>query len=198
MASDSVTPSSPSGGGSAKYIIGILLLLAGGLGVYFATGGGSTPPPAVPKEPVAVVERPTALADDNLQIPVDEPEPVDAGPAAVEPTRKTPRAAAGDGWSCEGDIAAPDIRKVLGDNQSAIRSCYERRLRNNNQLQGNVALQVKVGKDGRVDATRVSGSLRDGEVLKCIQGLAKGWSFPAPTGASCAVFDAPFQFTPKN
>jgi len=193
MASESLTPP-PSGGGYAKYLIVLLLLVGGGLGVYFATRKAPEPPKPVPP-PAKNVERSTALVQDTVEIPVEEPVDPDAGTAAVEPVKK-PRPA-GDPWDCTGDLAEADLRKVLAEGSSAIRSCYERQLRNDNQLQGKVVLQVRVGNDGKVAATRVTGNLKDAEVKNCMQGVAKGWSFPAPAKGTCAVFDAPFKFTPK-
>ena len=95
-------------------------------------------------------------------------------------------------------MPAAEIRRVLGDSQTQVRSCYERRLRNNNMLQGTVNLQVKIGNTGRVTGTRIRGTLQDADVKNCVQALAKNWSFPAPSGGTCAVFDAPYNFTPKN
>jgi TonB family protein len=194
MASESLTP--PPSGGSAKYIVVLLLLLAGGLGVYLATSGKDEPKPTPPPE-VKSVERPTALSNDTVEIPVEEE---DAGlpPEEPAPEVKKPRVAAQDPWSCPGDIPVADIKKVLGEAQSSIRSCYERALRNNNQLQGSVALEVRVGSSGRVDNSRVRGNLRDPEVSKCIQNLTKNWRFPPPSGGNCAVVGAPYNFTPKN
>lgn len=193
MASESLAP--PPSGGSAKYIVVALLLLAGGLGLYLAT---SKEEPKLPPPEVKSVERPTALSNDTVQIPVEEE---DAGAPPVEPPPeeiKKPRAASQDPWSCPGDIPVSDIKKVLGEAQSSIRSCYERALRNNNQLQGSVALEVRVGASGKVDNSRVRGNLRDPEVSKCIQNLAKNWRFPPPRGGNCAVVGAPYNFTPKN
>lgn len=151
-------------------------------------------PPAEPPK----AARSTALTEETLEIPAPE---VDAGkpPPAEDPapTTKKPRRP-GDSWSCQGDIPAKQIKQVLADSQTQIRSCYERQLRNNNMLQGSVNLQVKVGAGGKVVATRARGSLGDKEVLSCMQNLAKNWSFPAPEGGPCAVFDAPYNFTPKN
>jgi hypothetical protein len=196
MASESLTPQPPSSGGSAKYIIVLLLLLAGGLGAYFAFGKEEPKPVAPPV--VKNVERPTALANNTIEIPPEEP---DAGPEPVvepEPTTKRPTRPAQDPWACPGDIPVSDIKKVLNDAQSSIRACYERALRNNNQLQGSVNLEVRVGANGRVDNSRLRGNLKDAEVNKCIQNLTKGWTFPSPTGGSCAVVGAPYNFTPKN
>jgi hypothetical protein len=196
MADESLAPPPPSqGGGFAKYLIALLLLLGGGMGVYFATRGPDAPPP--PPPPPKKVERPTALADNVMEIP----DPVvDAGapPVVQEPVKKPVRQVMGDPWECAGDMAAKDIQKVLNESQTAIRSCYERKLRNDNALQGNLKLQVKIGNDGAVAATRVAGTLNDKEVRACIQGIAKRWSFPTPEGGSCAVFDAPYNFMPKN
>ena len=71
-------------------------------------------------------------------------------------------------------------------------------LRNDNQLQGSVELEVRIANDGKVSNTRVRGSLRDPEVSKCVQNLARNWVFHSPSGGSCAVFKAPYNFTPKN
>jgi hypothetical protein len=193
MASESLTP--PPSGGSAKYIVVLLLLLAGGLGVYLATSKDE-PKPTPPPE-VKSVERPTALSNDTVEIP---PEEEDAGlpPPEEPPPEKKHRGTYQDPWSCPGDIPVGDIKKVLGEAQSSIRACYERALRNNNQLQGSVALEVRVGGNGHVDNSRVRGNLRDPEVSKCIQNLAKGWRFPPPSGGNCAVVGAPYNFTPKN
>ena len=195
MASESLTPP-PSGGGYAKYLLVLLLLVGGGLGAYFATRKEPEPPKPAPP-PAQNAERPTSLTQDTVEIPVDEPEVPDAGPEVVEPVKK-PRVPVADIWNCQGSLSGGDVRAVVSEGSSAIRSCYERRLRNDNQLQGSVVLQVRIGNDGKVTATRVTGNLKDAEVKSCMQNIAKGWSFPAPAGGSCAVFDAPFKFTPKN
>lgn len=194
MASESLTPP-PSGGGYAKYLLVLLLLVGGGLGVFFATRKEPEPPkPVAP--PTPNVERSTSLTQDTVEIPVEEPE-TDAGPEVVEPVKK-PRAPVTDLWNCQGSLSGGDVRKVVADGSSAIRSCYERQLRNDNQLQGSVVLQVRIGNDGKVTTTRVTGNLKDQEVKNCMQNVARGWQFPAPAGGSCAVFDAPFKFTPKQ
>ncbi|MFT3926228.1 MAG: AgmX/PglI C-terminal domain-containing protein [Myxococcales bacterium] len=196
MADDSLAPPPPSqGGGTAKYLIALLLLLGGGLGVYFATRPPEAPPPP-PPPPVKNADRSTALDNNVMAIPEDEPDA--AAPVAEQQPVKKPRVAAGDPWECAGDVAPKDITKILNESQSAIRSCYERQLRNDNALQGDLKLQVKIGTDGAVASTRVRGSLNDKTVRECIQSIAKRWSFPAPTGGPCAVFDAPYNFMPKN
>ena len=194
MASESLTPP-PSGGGYAKYLVVLLLLVGGGLGIYFASRKGPEATKVTP--PVQNAERSTALTPDSVEIPPDEPAVEDAGIAAPDEPIKKPRGPVVDSWACAGDIPAANLRSTLAEGSSAIRSCYERQLRNNNQLQGEVRLQVRVGNDGKVTGTRVTGTLHDNDVKTCMQNIAKGWSFPAPSGGACAVFDAPFKFTPK-
>ncbi len=199
MADDSLTPPPPNqGGGFAKYLIALLLLLGGGLGVYFAPRQPEEPP-APPPPPVKNADRSTALDNNIMAIPEDEPDAA-VVPVPEQAPVKKPRtvAAAGDPWECAGDVAPRDITKVLNESQSAIRSCYERELRNDNALQGDLKLQVKIGNDGAVANTRVRGSLNHKQVRECVQNIAKRWSFPAPVGGPCAVFDAPYNFMPKN
>lgn len=193
MASESLTPP-PSSGGPAKYLILLLLLLGGGIAAYFLLRKDPDPP----KPPVAPVnaERPTELSNDTVELPPEQPVE-DAAVAAPEPEKKPQRPGNVDAWTCSGELAQAEIRRVLGQGQSAIRSCYERQLRNNNQLQGDVRLGVRIGNDGRVTHTRVQGNLRDQEVKSCMQNIAKSWTFPAPSGGTCAVFEAPFKFQPK-
>ena len=194
MASESLTPPPSTSGGPAKYVVILLLLLGGGLGVYLATSGSEPkPPPPEVKSP----ERSTALTNETVQIPVEEEEDA-ATPAVEEPEVKRPVRPAGDLWSCQGELPAADIKKVLSEQQASIRACYERALRNDNQLQGSVRLEVRIGNEGKVSHTRVQGSLRDPEVSRCVQNLAKKWVFHAPAGGSCAVFSAPYNFTPKQ
>jgi outer membrane biosynthesis protein TonB len=165
--------------------------------VFFATRKPDEPP-APPPPPVKKAERSTSLANDTLEIPDDVPDAGAPPQAAETPQQKKVVRQASDSWECAGDVAPRDITKVLGESQTAIRSCYERKLRNDNALQGALKLQVRIGADGAVAATRISGSLSDKEVRECVQNIAKRWSFPSPTGGSCAVFDAPYNFMPKN
>ena len=74
---------------------------------------------------------------------------------AEEPTKK--KRGAGDPWSCQGDVPAAEIKQLLADRQVQIRSCYEKRLRVDNTLQGSLRLQVRIGNDGKVQATRAGG-----------------------------------------
>jgi len=148
--------------------------------------------PEKPKSP----QRSTALVEQALEIPdEDEPEPE---PEPVKPRPRAPRRApAANPWDCGGDLPAAAIRKVLRESNRQIRNCYERQLKLRNTLQGQVRLQVRVDESGKVSRTRVSGSLRDTQVRQCIRALADKWELPQPKGDKCAVFEQPYNFTPK-
>jgi hypothetical protein len=198
MAAESTPPPPSQGGGFAKYLIALLLLGGGGLGVYLASSSSTPAPPPPPAPPVKNAQRSTALADNTMEIPDEVP---DAGPQqpVVEPQKKPRAAGPGpDPWECSGDIAPKEISKVIAESQLAIIRCYERRLRVDNGLQGSLQLKVRVGNNGAVSMTQVRGSLNDKEVRECVSTIAKKWSFPAPEGGNCAVFDAPYNFMPKN
>src|SRR5688572_7761976 len=122
MASESLRPTpASSGGGYAKYLIGLLLLLGGGLGVFLAMSKDPPPPPAPPPK---VAERSTALAQDTIQLPVEEPDAGAPPPTIEEPTKKKVRGAA-DPWACQGDVPSQEIKALLADRQVQIRACYE-------------------------------------------------------------------------
>ena len=194
MATESTPP--PQSSGNVKYgIIGLLLIAAAG-GVWFAMNmGGDEAPPALPD--AGVVERPTAIAESALVIP--DPEP-DAGPQIdAGPPRKriVYRYVAGD-WECSGAIPAAAAQAVINENRRQVRNCYERQLKTNHTLAGNLSLRVRVGQNGQVTAAAAGGSLRDPAVFSCVQNLARSWRFPAPTGGNCAVISAPFNLTPRE
>src|SRR5438552_2243862 len=133
------------------------------------------PPPAPPPE----VQRVNPMAQPDLEL--EEPKTPDAGQPAPETTatKKTVGHRAGE-WECSGDL--PNPLKVINENRAQVRSCYERRLKINNVLQGDLTLRLRVGTNGRVTATAVGGSLHDEAVYACVRNLASTWSFSVPSG----------------
>lgn len=190
---------SPRGGGNLKYgIIGAVLILAA-IAIWFLMQRCEGPPPVVePPAPDAGIVRQTSLVDDDLVIPVPEPDAgpaVDAGPRRI---RYVTRYVGGGGsWDCSGSIDATAAQNALAEYNLQFRNCYERRLKVNNHLEGRVTLQVRVGRNGAVSAVRTGGSLNDAQVLSCVRGIAQRITFPNPTGG-CAVVSAPFNFTPRR
>jgi hypothetical protein len=177
-----------------KYLLIGLAMLGGTAALWmFATRQMAPPPP--PPPPPKSAERVNPMAQPDLEL--DEPKVPDAGqpPTEAAPVKHVSAGHHVGDWECSGDL--PTARKVIDDNRAQIRSCYERRLKVNNVLQGDVKLKLKVGSNGRVVATSVGGTIHDEAVFACVRNLASTWAFSVPSGGACAVVQVPFQFSPK-
>lgn len=183
-------------GGNLKYILlGMVLLVGAVAGFWFLKPTpAAAPEPPAPAPPVNA-ERVNPMAQSDLIL--DESK--DAGQPAEAVTDKPKRVVkeVRDEWDCEGDIARASLQSVIDSNRVQVRSCYERRLKANNVLQGDLKLKIRVAPNGQVTATSISGSLRDNEVFSCVRGIASAWKFPPPQNG-CAVVQVPFQFSPKT
>lgn len=194
------------GGGNLKYVIGGLVLLAAAVGIMWSLQSpapAATPAPEVSEPAPATApapqnaERENPMAQPDLIL--DEPQEPDSArrDAAVAATDKPKPAGARGEWDCDGDMSVSALQTVIDGNRAQVRNCYERRLRVNNMLQGELKLKLRVASTGQISATSISGNLKDHEVVSCVRSLAQHWTFPAPTGGSCAVVQVPFQFSPK-
>jgi hypothetical protein len=182
-------------------------LLGAAAAVWFGMQSceGETPPPVaqVVQDAGAPIARGGALVDDELVIP--DPVP-DAGPPpavadAGQRVRYVTRYVGGGGggdWDCQGSVPTAAAQAQLAERNREFRNCYERRLKVNHTLEGRVNVSMRVGRGGEVSAVRVSGTLSDNEVLSCVRGIAQRIRFPPPTGGTCAVVAAPFNFTPRQ
>ncbi|MET0390146.1 MAG: AgmX/PglI C-terminal domain-containing protein [Polyangiales bacterium] len=196
-------PGKSQGGGNLKYVIGGLLLLVAAVAVVISLRPSDAPaPPPEPKAAPApaAAERvnPMAQPDLILDEPKDAGQPAAQAAATDSPDKKAGRPReARDEWDCDGDLPRAALENVINSNRAQVRNCYERRLKVNNVLQGDLSLKLKVGSNGQIAAASVGGSLHDKEVFGCVRTLAQRWSFPPPTNGSCAVVQVPFQFSPK-
>lgn len=193
------TPPPPITGGGAKYgIVGVLLILLA-IGVYCGTQPDPEPEPETP-----TIENPTrptqfepeiVIPDEVEDAGVEDTGPEDTGEEeATMSTMSTMRRSR----NCEGNLDVSALQQVVARQRPQVRSCYERALKQNNILQGTVNVQMIIGSDGSVEQVNVGGSLRDNEVFGCVRRLARNWTFPRPTGGSCAQVNAPFTLTPRN
>ena len=186
-------------GGNLKYILGGLLLLGGAAGLWALLQSPSPTPAertAAPPAPPPSAERVNPMAQNDLILE----EQKDAGqPVELTQTEKPKhivRDVRGE-WDCDGDLTRSALQSVIDNNRAQVRNCYERRLKVNNVLQGDLKLKIKVGSNGQIAAAAVAGTLKDNEVFGCVRALAQKWTFPPPTGGGCAVVQVPFQFSPK-
>ncbi len=186
----------PKSGGNLKFVIGGILLLGGAIGLWAMLQQPAPAPAAPPPKKIETSERVNPMAQPDLIL--DEAK--DAGKPAEEaaaPKVVVKHVAARGEWECTGEVARTAIQEVVDSNRTQVRNCYERRLKVNNILQGDLKLRFKVGANGHTTAAAVSGTLHDNEVFSCVRSIAQHWTFPPPTGGDCAVAEVPFQFSPK-
>jgi outer membrane biosynthesis protein TonB len=189
------------GGGNLKYILGGLLLLGGAGAVFLFALPSRTPAPppkAAPEKAPASAERVNPMAEPDLILDEQKDAGKPAEVAQAEKPKRPPHVEARGEWDCDGDLARSALQSVIDNNRAQVRNCYERRLKVNNVLQGDLKLKIKVGSNGQIAAAAVGGTLKDNEVFGCVRALAQKWTFPPPSGGGCAVVQVPFQFSPKT
>jgi predicted component of type VI protein secretion system len=99
------------------------------------------------------------------------------------------------GVSGEGHLDRGAIQKVVNSHLYQVQGCYERQLAANPNLAGKATFQWTINPSGGVGGVRIAGSsIASVEVMSCIQGAIRGWSFPKPEGGSVTV-TYPFAFT---
>jgi hypothetical protein len=198
VGSQSTTPP-PASGGNTKYILIALLFIVAGAALYLALQPPEPPAPVATVDAGAPIERPTTLATQEFELPEEDASVPDASDAEAPTKRRgggggTPR----ESWECSGEIAAAAAQRVIAENSRQVRSCYERRLKLINTLQGTLSLEIRIGADGTVTGVRrAGGTLRDNETFACVRQLAENWRFPAPSGGRCAVISSPFNLSPR-
>lgn len=107
----------------------------------------------------------------------------------------------GAGEEFSGTIDREGIRKVFFDNSRAIRSCYERELNQNPNLDGILKLNFDIGEHGRVvgnpSVNWGDSSMTNREVAGCILNRLKTWRFPEPPRNQVVNVIYPLAFAAK-
>jgi len=179
-----------------KYVLIALLFLlaAGGLWFFLRSDGSGSetevaePAPDMPPReqfaPEIEIPEEDAGLDDDAQ---DKPH---AKPGHASQTRPSD-------WICSGTLPAAQLSAVIrGQPSKQVQTCYERRLKDDNLLQGSMTVLLTIGASGSVRAVSVSGSLNDPQVYSCVKRVAKTWKFPKPENG-CLRTSVPFQMTPR-
>lgn len=102
-------------------------------------------------------------------------------------TVKSPTICGGDAGcapSVTGRLPPEAIQRVVRANQGRYRACYEDALLHNPTLEGRVAVDFVIGRDGSVAVAREGegSSLADAAVRACVVRAFAGLSFPEPAG----------------
>ncbi len=97
-----------------------------------------------------------------------------------------------------GKLDSKAVAEVVRRRISAVKNCYERELRRNPKLEGNITVQFTISQMGRVsDVNTIQNTMNSDSVASCIVDRIRGWRFPSPEGGSVTV-SYPFIFTASN
>jgi TonB family protein len=87
-----------------------------------------------------------------------------------------------------GGVPPEVVERIVRQNFGRYRLCYENGLRDNPKLEGKVAIQFVIGKDGTVDSAKVgSSTLANDAVLQCVRRGFMNLSFPEPEHGTATV-----------
>jgi TonB family protein len=92
------------------------------------------------------------------------------------------------------ELNADSVRMVVRHYLPQVRSCYERALKQRQELRGLVEIRLRIEDSGEVSSTSVYRNTTDHEGLgKCLAVTVKRWRFPRPVGGA-VEFVYPFVF----
>jgi hypothetical protein len=95
-----------------------------------------------------------------------------------------------------GDIDKAIVRQYVRQKLSRIRTCYERELLEDTNLEGTLVTDFQIGSDGSVQGVTASGLNAD--VESCVADAIRSIRFPAPKGGGRARVRYPFHFHSAN
>lgn len=99
-----------------------------------------------------------------------------------------------------GSLPPEVVQRVVRQSFGRYRQCYEQGLARDGKLEGRIAVQFVIGKDGAVasaDAAKET-TLADAAVVACVVGAVRGLSFPAPDGGGVVTVTYPIQLSPGD
>jgi hypothetical protein len=138
-----------------------------------AQAGGAQPAPAAGRTPDSPAPDPPAS---------DPPAPDPPAPDSDEP--EVPA----------GQLDTRAVIFVVRHYLPQVRACYERQLRNEPELRGQITMRFTVGAGGRVvGAEAVVNSTGSDALAACVSSNLRTWRFPEPEGGPVA-FEYPFRF----
>lgn len=99
----------------------------------------------------------------------------------------------------DGGLDKVVIQATIAKYLSQIRACYEKGLRKNPGLAGQVLMDFEISATGKLTYSKVrKTSLGNSEVENCVAVAMKSWQFPKPVGGTLVKVSYPFTFKPSN
>lgn len=133
----------------------------------------------------------------EVEAPAQEsPAEIQAVVAEAEPQLQIPRVRQAKA-TVDGPMDKDIIRRIVRAHINEVRYCYNQGLEQDPALAGRVAVQFKIGAQGKVEeATVASSDLDSEEVSSCIAGAVKRWKFPKARDGQSVVITYPFVLEP--
>lgn len=172
--------------------IGAAVLLKKGM-----EGRSGSPVESKPKQKVVepatrLVEAPPPLPEEPPQVDEVEEEEEEIVEEPPTPSTKVKKKALPNGTI---DKAA--AQSVTKKNFARVRACYEKQLKVNNLLQGNIMVRIVVYPDGSVNSVKFTqDTIHNQTMNSCIKNEIMSWTFPKPEGGKAEVH-VPYRFEPK-
>ncbi|MCB9642892.1 MAG: AgmX/PglI C-terminal domain-containing protein [Myxococcales bacterium] len=98
----------------------------------------------------------------------------------------------------EGTLDKEIIRRIIRNNSSRFKYCYERELHKHPRLQGKIKIFFQIEGNGRVGFARIkSTTMNNDRVEGCLSQRVRHLLFPAPKGGGIVQVNYPFFFKPS-
>ena len=196
--SQSLPPNRSSGNKTVVVLlIGGVVILGIAAYVYVSRKPDAEAPPTTSPavEPEYSAPRPLVVEPSR---PIVDRSP-DAGAAVLLAEEDGPRKVTKGGYQEKlGTIDTAAVNSFMSARFEQVRACYERRLKMNPLLEGDVDLNISIATTGKVTGIAVTAdTVRDGEMLDCVRRTIRGWTFPKPEGGR-AVVAKNFKFKKKS
>ncbi len=136
-----------------------------------------------------LVEEPPPIPEalPTVETPVPEPVPVPED-TEVKPKKKAIPI---------GTIDIKAAQAVTKQNYTKVRACYEKQLKVNALLQGNVKVKITIFPDGNVSSVQfVQDTMHNSTMNQCIKNEILSWQFPKPDGGKVEINQS-YRLEPK-
>ena len=93
-------------------------------------------------------------------------------------------------------LEVSDIQEALSNSQDMVRGCYERQLKRQPKLAGQMSVQFTIGAKGKVVKVNVvDDTMKSRRLNRCVTRNVSKWSFPMPQDGKVTIY-SPYVLNP--
>ena len=93
-------------------------------------------------------------------------------------------------------LGVSDIQEALANSQDMVRGCYERQLKRQPKLAGQMSVQFTIGAKGKVVKVKVvDDTMKSRRLNRCVTRNVSKWTFPMPQDGKVMIY-APYVLNP--